>query len=250
MTRALILQTLRELVRSRAPLVVVAWLGLSALVAPTLASLVMGQASRGVTDLLLTSLWLLGCALSVATAQSTAHHDRSALGLFVASGADPARWALARHLGLLLCAASIGLTGAAGWSLIARVNGIALPQILPAWTLLVVLEWSLIGATTWLLRLYLRPLPAGASVVALWMVSHLEGPYAALAETRQGWLPIVHGVVWTVLPNLHRLDLSAHLAHRTSPEPLAVAGAALYGLAWWGAVCLISAAAARTRDWT
>ena len=250
MTRALVLQTLREVSRSRAPLVVLGWAALSALAAPTLASLVMGQASRGVTDLLLSSLWLVGSALAGAIALNTAAHDSRAVPLFMARGTDPAHWMLARQLGLLLGVATVAASGVIAWCAIALMMGTALPPALPAWALLVTLEWAWIAATSRLLCLVLPPLPSAAAMVVLWLVAHLESPYAALADAQGGLLPVIHSIVWTLLPNLDRLDLSAELAHRTPADPLAVTSAALYGLAWWGAVCLISAVIARSRDWT
>lgn len=214
---------------------------------PLAGALSLGDHARAVVDIALTVAWLVASALGIvlgAGAFADLHDGRAALWLVRPVGR--AEWALGRMAGLA-GAAAIGVVA------VLVVVG-ALSVVLDAhptagWFaagLLLGVEAALLTAMGALFATQIPPVPAAFAVAGLWTAGHLAAEYRGLPD---GDVPrALPAVVFAVVPDLDRLDVAGLVAHGDPIDPAAVALAAVYGLAWTGALAALAAVAVERQD--
>lgn len=244
---AIAVETLRRALRGPVPAAIGTSAGLAVLGMPLGSALSLGDHRRALVDIALTVAWLVASALAIALgagAFTDLHDGRAALWLVRPVGR--AAWALGRIAGLAggawigvmatlivvgALSAALGARPTAGWLASGALLGV---------------EATLLTALAALLATQMRPIPAAFAAAGLWTAGHLASEYRGLPE---GELPkALPALVFAVVPDLDRLDVSAAVAHGDPIDASDLVLAAAYGLAWTGALAALAAVAVDRQD--
>ena len=202
------------------------------LLAPLVSEATLAGGTRAVLDLGWLGLWLTASALGGwlgIRAVGRDLHQRTAALLLYRPLTIPS-WLAGRLLGVALTLGLHVTSMCAIWAAIALLWGGHLDG---NWFWAALLLWAeacVIAALAALFSTLVAPLFAGACTCALWIAGHLSAEYTRVAlESGAGWLPIA---VYTVVPDLHRIDVQDAVVHGLVIEPAAALGSLTYAIVW------------------
>lgn len=206
-------------------------IALSALGMPLAAELSIGDPPRAIVDVGLFAIWLVASGLGItlgATAFADLHDGRAVLWLVRPIGR--AEWAVARVVGLAGAAVVGVLAVTVAVGAVAVVVG-ASPTV--GWLgmfALTAVEAVALTAIAALLSTVSSSAGAAFASAGLWVAGHLAVEYRGLPD---GAVPAgLAAIVFAAIPDLDRLDVTTAVAHGGPLDPIALAFAAAYGLAW------------------
>jgi len=154
---------------------------------------------------------------------------------------------IAHYLGLaLVLLVSAAAMGALSWLPLLALGEPFGPEMLWA-GLLIYVELLVAAAAGFLFAIVLRPGAALYATLALVIVGRCAADARQLLAAHQGGLKLL-AWLYTLMPNLSRLDIKAAAVHGLPLPPLELASSALYGVGYAGLLLLLAMAALRRRD--
>ncbi|TMA28768.1 MAG: ABC transporter permease [Deltaproteobacteria bacterium] len=243
--------TLRELARSKLFYNLVLFSALLIGASIFVAQLTVGEWSRVILDMGLSSIEgvgvLLACLIGVGLVAGEI--DRRTIYPTLAKPVTRATFLTARYAGLaLILAANVALMLGVLALTLRMAGSHYSPASLPA-ALLLLIELWLIAALAMFYASFTTPTLAVAFCLSTFLVGHLVSDLRAYGErSKSGLAKTVTMALYRALPNLELLNLKAQAANDLPVPEGFVSRAALYGLLYAAVILLLAIAIFRRRD--
>jgi Cu-processing system permease protein len=249
--RAIALNTVRELVRSKLLYTLLLFAGLLIGGSIFVARLTFGGWDRIIVDISLAAIELVGLLVAVLIGVSVVAGEVEKRTLYPTLAKPVSRGAFlfGRYAGLCAILALMTATMLALVWLTLQLSGYALSVTALAAALLILVELLLMAGTALFFSSFTTPILASAFSLSIFLIGHLLADLHAFADRSKS--PAARAVVIAatrVLPDLELFNLKGHAANGLPVEGSFVAASLGYGLAYAALLLVLSIAIFRRRD--